>query len=238
MSWAGSGRPSTEIWPPSGATSPTSSRSTVDLPQPDGPSSAVVFPDANVRSMPSTAAPAPYRLITFESRSSIYIFLNSLAPRSGERVGVRGRRWHGPPHPAPSGSRPLPQGGEARESAPSPQPSLVVAFARFVAFAFEGAVQRASIDPELLGGALLVAAALLQHQLDVTPFQLRQAGPVGDDAAAVGAARRRDRRRRSRAAAHLGRQVRRQHDVALRDGDRALDRILQLAHVAGPAVGV
>ena len=41
------------------APAPTSRRSTVDLPQPDGPSSAVVLPDANVRSMPSTAARAP-----------------------------------------------------------------------------------------------------------------------------------------------------------------------------------
>jgi hypothetical protein len=59
MSYDGSGRPSTAISPPSGFTSASSRRSTVDLPQPDGPSSAVVFPDANVRSMPSTAAPAP-----------------------------------------------------------------------------------------------------------------------------------------------------------------------------------
>jgi hypothetical protein len=52
------------------------------------------------------------------------------------------------------------------------------------------------------------------------------------------AAAGRERRRRPGAAAHLGRQVRRQHDVALGDRDRALDRVLQLAHVAGPAVGV
>ena len=59
MSCADSARPSAVISPASGVTSATSNLSTVDLPQPEGPSSAVVRPDENVRSMPSTAAPAP-----------------------------------------------------------------------------------------------------------------------------------------------------------------------------------
>src|ERR1044071_9555354 len=114
------------------------------------------------------------------------------------------------PLPRAFGPRPLPAArGEVDQKRPSSfttfrgDPSgvrvrgrralVVVAFARrVVALALEGAVERAAIDPELLGGAVLVSAALLQHELNVAPLQLGEARPIGDDPPVSSAAARRD----------------------------------------------
>ena len=95
--------------------------------------------------------------------------------------------------------------------------------------ALERAVERAAIDAEDLGGALLVAAGLAQDELDVAALELGQRRAIVDEAAGgarAGAAR---------APRDLGRQIRRQDDAVLGQRERALDDVLQLAHVAGPA---
>src|SRR4051812_13962399 len=161
MSYAGSGRPSMDTSPPSGVTSASNSRSTVDLPQPDGPSNAVVRPDANVRSMPSTATPAPKRLVTFASRSS-------MGPQSSPACPMHPRGMN-----TEDGSNGVDTKIRALPSSLPPflrvnlPPLVVVGFAAVVAVALERPVQRAPIDAQLLGGFLLVAAALGEDQLDV-----------------------------------------------------------------------
>src|SRR6516164_9309197 len=102
-----------------------SRRRSVDLPQPDGPSRAVVRPAGKVSEMRSMATPGPKRLVTSASSSSM----------SGALV--------------------------------------VVGVLGLVAPALERPVERAAVDAELLGGLLLVAGALGEHELDVAALELR-----------------------------------------------------------------
>src|SRR5262249_9448385 len=70
---ADAGRPLTtwspnQMSPASGWANPARSRSSVVLPQPDGPSSVNSSPSSTARSTPSTAGTAPYRFVTPATR--------------------------------------------------------------------------------------------------------------------------------------------------------------------------
>src|SRR4051812_2745678 len=59
-------RPPIEMVPSVGSSRPASKRSTVDLPQPEGPSNTRNSPSATLRSRPSTAVVVPKRFVTRE----------------------------------------------------------------------------------------------------------------------------------------------------------------------------
>jgi hypothetical protein len=82
------------------------------------------------------------------------------------------------------------------------------------------------IDPEALGGLLLVAAALGEHQRDVALLQLGEGGAIVDDAS----------RGRGSTARDVGGQIGGEDHVPLGDRHRPLDGVLKLAHVPRPGI--
>src|SRR5881628_382006 len=93
--------------------------------------------------------------------------------------------------------------------------------------ALQHAVEGAAVDAEHLSCAAHVAPALLEDTMHVATLQLRQRGAVLGRGA---------RRGGPRSPELVGKVLGGQH-LLLRERDTALERVRQLAHVAGPVIG-
>ena len=94
-------RPSMRILPSVTSSSPAMSRSTVDFPQPEGPSSTTNFPDSARKLTASTAFTRPKRFVTFSRTISDKFLPQGIpahplrtyyAPAFGDARAARARR--------------------------------------------------------------------------------------------------------------------------------------------------
>src|SRR5712691_6102088 len=158
----------------------------------------------------------------------VILFSFSLIPTDVRTLGTVKPRNAGAT-PAQFKSRAFPAraafdlGHNARRAAPAPElPKLVGVDAVDEDLAIEGL----GIDFEERGGLAAVSADSPQGRDDVLPLHPLEAAGGGG------------RRGRRPAAGHFGREILGLDLVTFAEDHRALDRVLKLAHVAGPAVAL